>query len=55
MAEDVAFSTEDLSDGCEQGIYEEISESQVEKVRKEGFMVSSSFVVWRETEDGSKG
>ncbi len=54
-AEDVAFATEDLSEGCELGIYEYISESQAEKVRKQGFMVSSSFVVWRETEDGSKG
>jgi hypothetical protein len=46
--EDLAFSREDLRAGFQEGIYEEVSRSEVDEIRCTGAMVSSSFVVWQE-------
>jgi hypothetical protein len=45
---DLAFGREDLPAGCQEGIYEEVTTGEAERIRSTGAMVSSSFVVWQD-------
>lgn len=46
--EDLEFGTQDLKQGCLEGIYEEVLAVEVEHLRRQGLMVSNAFVVWEE-------
>lgn len=50
----MAFSLQDIEDGCNCGIYEEIGQKKSEELRSNGFMLSSSFVVWQQDSDGNE-
>jgi hypothetical protein len=52
--EDLAFGREDLRAGCQEGIYEEVSIGEAERIRSTGAMISSSFVVWQIEQVGRK-
>jgi hypothetical protein len=41
--------------GCQEGIYEEVTTGEAERIRSTGAMISSSFVVWQDGQDGRKG
>jgi hypothetical protein len=49
--EDLAFGREDSRAGCQEGIYEEVTTGEAERIRSTGAMISSSFVVWHKTGD----
>ena len=51
--EDLEFAAEDLSSGCQEGIYEEVSAHEVRRLLREGLMVSNAFVVWEERDGPS--
>jgi hypothetical protein len=53
--EDLKFGVEDLRAGCEEGIYEEIREEEVNSLQAKGCMISSAFVVWQDGVEGRKG
>jgi hypothetical protein len=53
--EDLAFGREDLQAGCQEGIYEEVTIGEAERIRSTGAMISSSFVVWKDGPEGRKG
>lgn len=53
--EDKAFARKDLSEGCAQGTYEEISPQKAWEISREGKMVSSAFVVWQGDGEERKG
>jgi hypothetical protein len=53
--EDLAFGREDLQAGCQEGIYEEVTTGEAERIRSTGSMISSSFVVWQDGPEGRKG
>jgi hypothetical protein len=44
-----------LRAGCQEGIYEEVTTGEAERIRSTGAMISSSFVVWQEGPEGRKG
>jgi hypothetical protein len=46
--EDLAFGREDLRAGCQEGIYEEVTTGEAERIRSKGAMMSSNFVVWQD-------
>jgi hypothetical protein len=46
--EDLAFGSEDLRAGCQEGIYEEETTGEAERIRSIGAMISSSFVAWQD-------
>jgi hypothetical protein len=52
--EDLAFGREDLRAGCQEGIYEEVTTGEAERIRSIGAMISSSFVVWQDGPEGRK-
>jgi hypothetical protein len=53
--EDLAFGREDIRAECQEGIYEEVTTGEAERIRSTGAMVSSSFVVWQDGPEGRKG
>jgi Reverse transcriptase (RNA-dependent DNA polymerase) len=53
--EDLAFGREDLRSGCQEGIYEEVTTGEAERIRSTGAMISPSFVVWQDGPEGRKG
>jgi hypothetical protein len=53
--EDLAFGREDIQAGCQEGMYEEVTTGEAEKIRSTGAMISSSFVVWQDGPEGRKG
>jgi hypothetical protein len=53
--EDLAFGREDLRAGCQEGIYEEVTTEEAERIRSTGVMISLSFVVWQGGPEGRKG
>jgi hypothetical protein len=53
--DNLAFGREDLWVGCQEGIYEEVTTGEAERIRSTGAMISSSFVVWQGGPEGSKG
>jgi hypothetical protein len=53
--EDFAFGSEDLRAGCQEGLYEEVTTGEAERIRGTGAMISSSFVVWQDRPEGRKG
>jgi hypothetical protein len=46
--EDLTFGSEDLRAGFQEGIYEEVTTGEAERIRSTGAMISSSFVVWQD-------
>jgi hypothetical protein len=52
--EDLAFGSEDLRSGCQEGTYEEVMIGEAERIRTTGAMISSSFVVWQDGPEGRK-
>jgi hypothetical protein len=44
---DLAFGREDLRAGCQEGIYEEVTTGEAERIRSTDAMISSSFEVWQ--------
>jgi hypothetical protein len=46
--EDLAFGREDLRAGCQEGIYQEVTTGETERICSTGAMVRSSFVVWQD-------
>jgi hypothetical protein len=54
-SEDLAFGHEDLRTGCQEGIYDEVTTEEAERIRSTGAMISSSFVVWQDGPEGRKG
>jgi hypothetical protein len=53
--EDLAFGREDLRSGCQEGIYEEVTTGEAERIRSTGAMISSSFVVWQDGPERRRG
>jgi Reverse transcriptase (RNA-dependent DNA polymerase) len=53
--EDLAFGREDLRAGYQEGIYEEVTTGEAERIRSTGAMISSSLVVWQDGPKGRKG
>jgi hypothetical protein len=53
-SEDLAFGPEDFRAGCQEGIYEEVTTGEAERIRSTGAMISSSFVVWQDGPEGTK-
>jgi hypothetical protein len=53
--EDLTFGREDHRDGCQKGIYEEVTTAESASIRRTGAMISSSFVVWQDGPEGRKG
>jgi hypothetical protein len=53
--EDLAFGREDLWTGCQEGIYEEVTTGEAERIRSTCAMISSSFVAWQDGPEGRKG
>jgi hypothetical protein len=51
----LAFGREDLQAGCQEGIYEELTTGEAERIRSTGAMISSSFVEWQDEPEGRKG
>jgi hypothetical protein len=50
--EDLAFGREDLRAGFQEGIYEEVTTVEVERIRSTGAMILASFVVWQDGPEG---
>jgi hypothetical protein len=46
---------EDLRAGCQEGICEEVTTGEAERIRSTGAMISSSFVVWQDGPDRREG
>jgi hypothetical protein len=53
--EDLTFGREDLRAGCQEGMYEEVTTREAERIRSTGAMILSSFVVWKDGPEGRKG
>lgn len=53
-AEDNAFAAVNLAEGCQTGIYREVSPEHAQKARAAGAIISSALVVWQETDEGQK-
>jgi hypothetical protein len=53
--EDLAFGREELRAGRQEGIYEEVTTGESERIRSTGAMISSSFVGWQDGPEGRKG
>ena len=51
---DKTFARQDLENGCNEGIYEEVSGGEAERLVSTGHMISSSFFVWQEDTDGNE-
>lgn len=49
---DQVFAKADLEEGCEKGIYEEISPGEASRITMKGNMISSAFVVWQQDGEG---
>jgi hypothetical protein len=54
-AEDLAFGREYLRAGCHEGICEEVTTGEAERIRSTGAMISSRFVVWQDGQEERKG
>lgn len=54
-AEDRRFARGDLEEGCKSGIYKEVSKAHAMRAKAQGAVISSAFVVWKETLEGRKG
>jgi hypothetical protein len=52
--EDLEFGREDLRAGCQEGIYEEVTTGEVERIRSTDAMISSRFVLWKDGPEGRK-
>jgi hypothetical protein len=52
---DLAFGREDLRAGCQEGMYEEVTTVEAERIRSTDAMISSSSVVWQDGPEGQKG
>jgi hypothetical protein len=52
--EDLAFGREDLRAGSQEGIQEEVTTREVERICSTGTMILSSFVVWKNGPEGRK-
>ena len=48
-AEDRAFASADLEEGCRSGIYQEISQDHAARAKQEGPIISSTFTVWQDS------
>jgi hypothetical protein len=53
--EDLAFGRGDLRAGFQEGIYEEMTTGEAERIRSTDAMISSSSVVWQDGPEGQKG
>jgi hypothetical protein len=53
--ENLAFEREELRAECQEGIYEEVTTGEAERICSTGAMISSSFVVWKDCSEGRKG
>jgi hypothetical protein len=51
----LAFGREDLRAGCQEGLYEEVTTGEAERIRSTGAIISPSFVAWQDGPEGRKG
>jgi hypothetical protein len=53
--EDLTFGREDLHAGCQEGVYEEVTTGEAERIRSKGAMISSRVFVWKDGPEGCYG
>lgn len=53
--EDLTFGRKNLRNGCQEGIYEAITEEYAHKAMRNGSIISSAFVVWQDGSEYRKG